>query len=35
MKFLLSDLGQCIVFGIVFIFLISGFYKILSVVTGG
>lgn len=34
MKFLLSELGQCIIYGIIFIFLIAGFYEILNVVTG-
>lgn len=34
MKLLLSESGQCIIYGIIFLFLIAGFYEILNVVTG-
>ncbi len=34
MKYMLSELGQCIVFGIIFIVLASVFYQILNVTTG-
>ncbi len=34
MKILLSELGQCIVFGIYFICLVAAFYQVLNVVTG-
>lgn len=34
MKILLSELGQCILYGVIFLFLIAGFYEILNVVTG-
>ena len=33
MKILLSELGQCIVFGIIFICLVMAFYQVLDVVT--
>lgn len=35
MKFLLSELGQCIVFGLIFVVLVGVFYQVLSTVTGG
>lgn len=34
MKFLLSELGQCMIYGILFLFLIIGFYEILKGITG-
>lgn len=34
MKILLSELGQCIVFGIIFVCLTMAFYQVLNVVTG-
>lgn len=34
MKFLLSELGQCMIYGILFLFLILEFYEILNVITG-
>ncbi len=35
MKYLLSESGQCIIFGILFLLIIAGFSDILKVVTGG
>lgn len=35
MKFFLSEVGQCIVFGILLLILIMGFNDILEIVTGG
>ncbi len=35
MKFLLSETGQCIIFGVVFLLIIAGFKEILVVLTGG
>lgn len=35
MKLLLSEAGQCIIIGIIFLLIIAGFQEILSVVTGG
>lgn len=35
MKLLLSEAGQCIVIGIIFLLIIAGFQEILNVVTGG
>jgi hypothetical protein len=35
MKYLLSETGQCIIFGILFGLVISGFYEILEMVTCG
>ena len=34
MKILLSELGQCIIYGVMFLFLIVGFYEILDRLTG-
>ena len=34
MKNLLSELGQCIVFGMIFVCLTIAFYQVLNVVTG-
>lgn len=34
MKFLLSEAGQCIIFGVLYIFVVAGFYEILMTVTG-
>ncbi len=34
MKILTSELGQCIVFGIIFVCLVTAFYEVLNVVTG-
>lgn len=34
MKILLSELGQCIVFGMIFVCLTIAFYQVLNVVTG-
>lgn len=34
MKLLLSEAGQCVIFGILYIFVIAGFYEILIAVTG-
>ena len=34
MKYLMSELGQCIVFGIFFVCLVTAFYQVLRVVTG-
>lgn len=33
MKILLSETGQCLIYGIIFLFLISAFYEILNAVT--
>ncbi len=33
MKFLLSELGQCIIYGVIFLILVGGFYELLNVVT--
>lgn len=35
MKLLLSEAGQCIIIGIVFLLIIAGFHEILTEVTGG
>lgn len=35
MKYLLSELGQCIIFGVIFLFIIVGFNDVLTSVTGG
>lgn len=35
MKLLLSEAGQCIIIGIVFLLIIAGFQEILIEVTGG
>lgn len=35
MKFLLSEAGQCIIFGILLLLVIGGFNDILKVITGG
>lgn len=35
MKVLLSDTGQCIVLGMIFLFITMGFGTILDIVTGG
>ncbi len=32
MKFLLSELGQCIIYGIIFLILIGGFYELLNTI---
>ncbi len=34
MKYFVSELGQCIVFGIIFVCLVTAFYQVLNVVTG-
>ena len=34
MKILVSELGQCIVFGIIFVCLATAFYQVLNVITG-
>lgn len=34
MKYLVSELGQCIVFGVIFIALVAVFYQVLNVATG-
>ncbi len=34
MKFMLSELGQCLVFGMIFVCLAMAFYQVLNVVTG-
>ena len=34
MKILLSEFGQCIIYGVMFLFLIGGFYEILDRLTG-
>lgn len=34
MKYLLSELGQCIIIGIFFLLIVAGFYHVLDVVTG-
>ncbi len=34
MKILLSEAGQCIIYGVLFVIIITGFYQILEKVTG-
>ena len=34
MKYLVSELGQCIVFGVIFVCLVAAFYQMLNIVTG-
>ena len=34
MKYLVSELGQCIVFGVFFVCLVMAFYQVLNIVTG-
>ena len=33
-KILLSEAGQCIIYGVLFVIIITGFYQILEKITG-